>query len=85
MANKPRDTWNYKLIHNRRTVYVGITNNPEARVDEHAADGKVFDHMRIEGRAKTRDSAVAQERESLATYRRNNGGRNPKYNNTDHG
>jgi predicted GIY-YIG superfamily endonuclease len=85
MATNPRDTWNYKLIHNRRTVYVGITNNPEARVQEHENNGKVFDHMRVEGRAKTRESARAHERENLATYRRNHGGRNPKYNDTDHG
>jgi hypothetical protein len=52
---------------------------------EHGRDGKKFTHMRIEGKAKTLRGALKAEKKSLETYRKNHGGKNPKYNKTDHG
>ncbi|MDP2307564.1 MAG: GIY-YIG nuclease family protein [Pseudomonadota bacterium] len=75
-----RDTYNYSLMSGRRTVYKGITNDPEARHDEHLDDGKRFTHMVIEGPPKARSVARQREVEDLATYRRNHGGWNPQYN-----
>lgn len=84
MARK-RDTYNYDLVRGQTVVYRGISNRPDLRVAQHAADGKDFDFLRIVGRAKTREGARAAEVEALKTYRRGHGGRNPLYNRRYHG
>ena len=40
-----RDTLRYKLVHDGRVVYYGITDDPERRREEHKEDGKEFDTM----------------------------------------
>lgn len=75
-----RDTYNYSLKSGRWVVCKGITNDPDARLHEHIEDGKRFTHMVLEGPPRTRSAARQREIEALATYRRNHGGRNPKYN-----
>ncbi len=82
---KKRDTWNYELKRSKKVVYRGTTNDPDRRLAEHAREGKGFTHMNIVGRAKTEASAKRSETKSLATYRRNHGGKNPEYNNKDDG
>lgn len=79
MARK-RDTYNYDLVRGQTVVYRGITNSPHLRAAQHATDGKDFDYLRIEGRAKTREGAREAEVEALRRYRRGHGGRNPLYN-----
>lgn len=76
----PRDTVTYDLKQGRRVVYRGTTSAPEAREAAHRADGKVFDRLVPTSRRMTADGAKDKEKQSLEAYRRNHGGRNPKYN-----
>jgi len=57
----------------------------DRRTLEHLRDGKEFTHMKKVGNAKTRSGALKTEKKSLETYRKNHGGNNPKYNQTNHG
>ncbi len=79
-----RTTHPYELKQGKKTVYRGITNDPERRAREHARSGKKFDSMNV-GEATWRSSAKRDEAERLSSYRRSHGGKNPKYNRTDHG
>ncbi len=80
---KRRNNYRYELKRGHEVVYRGITNNPERRAAEHEDDGKDFTHIRIVGPRVMRETAERWEEESLATYRKNHGGRNPDYNETD--
>ena len=84
MKRNVRDTYKYVLKDGKRVVYVGVTNDPARRLEEHNAS-KDFSHLKIEGRRTTLAAAKKWERDRLATYRRNHGGQNPKFNNTNHG
>lgn len=52
---------------------------------EHYRDGKKFTHMKVNGKAKTLQGALKEEKKTLGTYRKNHKGKNPKYNKTDRG
>ncbi len=69
----------YELKEGRKVVYRGTTNNPAAREAAHRSD-KEFDRLVLTSRRMTADGAKAKEKQSLVTYRRNHGGKNPKYN-----
>ena len=75
-----QDTFTYELKKGRDVVYRGTTNDFERREAEHRADGKDFDKMIKTSRKMSEESAKKNEAESLATYRKNHGGKNPKYN-----
>jgi len=77
--SKRRDTVNYELKEGRTLVYVGTTNDPEARAEQHRAEGKTFSQMNVTSRRMTEDGAKRKEADRLSTYRKNQG-RNPKYN-----
>ena len=62
-----------------KVLYVGTTNEPERREQEHREAGKKFSHMNITSRRMTEDGAKKKEKERLETYRKNQG-KNPKYN-----
>lgn len=80
---KKRDTVTYKLKQGNGVDYIGSTNNPERREQEHRREGKKFGHLKVTSRRMTEDGAKKKEAEQLATYRKNQG-KNPKYNkNTD--
>ena len=79
-GKKPRDTVTYELRNGREVVYRGITTDPEIREVEHLREGKDFTKLVVTSRRMTREGAEKKEAESLATYRRNHGGKNPKYN-----
>lgn len=81
----PRNTVTYELKQSRKVVYRGTTNNPAAREAAHRADGKVFDRLVPTSRRMTADGAKAKEKQSLENYRRNHGGKNPKYNRDSNG
>ena len=76
----PRDHYRYVLYHQGKIVYIGITNDPERREEEHRAGRKVFTTMRTQGPAVTKASAERWEEARLKSYRRTYGGKNPKYN-----
>lgn len=84
MASK-RDQVRYELVKGREVVYRGITNDPERREAEHRAQGKQFDKLRPVGSRVTEETARRWEAESLQAYRKNHGGKNPKYNQTQDG
>ena len=74
-----RDTVKYELTKGHKTVYVGITDNPERRETEHRQD-KDFDKMKIVGRKSTRDGAEQWETDRIQTYMKHHNGATPKYN-----
>jgi predicted GIY-YIG superfamily endonuclease len=80
-----RETYNYNLKQGRKVVYKGTTNNLEKREQEHRNSGKRFDKIEKVGRVKTETGARKTEAKQLATYRKNHGGNNPKYNKTKNG
>lgn len=61
-------------------VYIGITNDPARREQEHRSEGKVFDTMNVIQPAVTETTAREWEQKRLEAYRGNHGGKNPKYN-----
>lgn len=78
MANK-RDTSRYTLWDGQRKVYIGVTNDPQRRRDEHRQD-KEFDRMKIEGTKVSKGTALEWEQGAIDEYRRGHGGNPPKYN-----
>ncbi len=80
MASKPRDTVTYELRQGREVVYRGTTNDLERREREHRDAGKQFTSMTPTSRRMTSEGAKKKEAQQLDTYRRNHGGKNPKYN-----
>ncbi len=77
--SKKFDTVTYELKSGNKVLYVGTTNNPERREQEHRDSGKSFSHMNITSRSMTEEGAMKKETTRLKTYRRNQG-RNPLYN-----
>ena len=75
----------YALKEGYQMVYIGQTNDIERRLEEHRNEGKKFDSREIIGRFPTESEARKEEERKLQEYRSRNGGRNPKYNETDHG
>lgn len=84
MANK-QDTVTYELKQGNKVVYVGTTNDPERRGQEHIDSGKQFNRMDITSRRMTEESAKKKESERLDTYRKNHQSKNPKYNKDNDG
>ena len=88
MSPKPRNTVTYDLVRGQgnQVVYRGRTSQDiEDRAARHRSDGKKFDRIVPTSRRMTEEGANHRETESLERYRRSHGGRNPLYNETDHG
>jgi len=85
LALKKRDTYVYRLKQKIQTVYIGISTNPYERVKQHKNSGKKFTKVSVEKYPTSRNTAKNKESKKLKTYRKNNGGRNPKYNKTKKG
>ena len=81
---KKQDTVTYELKQGNKVVYVGTTNEPERREQEHREEGKKFGHMNITSRRMTENGAKKKEKERLETYRKNQG-KHPKYNKNSDG
>ena len=62
-----------------RITYVGISNDPYRRAEEHHMDGK-RGKLRVETPAMSRSEARQWEARRLDTYRRNHSGKNPRHN-----
>ena len=84
MANK-RDTQTYALFSGNKKVYIGTTNNPDRRAEEHQDAGKRFTRMELTSRRMTEDGAKQRETNQLESYRDNHRGSNPKYNKDNDG
>lgn len=76
----PRDYYRYELYDQGKIIYIGITNDPQRREEEHQAEGKKFRTMSIRGPAVSKATAERWEEKRLASFRNNHRGRNPKYN-----
>lgn len=76
---KKQETVTYELKQGNKIVYVGTTNDPERREQEHKNSGKQFGHMKITSRRMTEDGAKKKEKKRIETYRKNHG-KNPKFN-----
>ena len=79
-----RVTTRYELRDGNRVVYVGITNDPSRRAQEHSAD-KDFTRMVTIGPKVSRTTAEKWEAERITTYKQNHHGERPKYNLNDTG
>jgi predicted GIY-YIG superfamily endonuclease len=79
-----RDTYKYELTRGNKVVYVGTTNDPERREQEHRQN-KNFDKMRLVGNVSTQSGALQWETERIQTYMRNHNGKTPEYNKNEHG
>ena len=79
MARNPRDTVPYRLKVRRKTVRIGITNNPPRREAEHREDGLKFTKLQPVGPVVTRKTAEKKEQELLRNFTKNHG-KLPKYN-----
>jgi predicted GIY-YIG superfamily endonuclease len=74
----------YKLVRNNKAVYIGTTNNPHLRGQQHAQAGKKFDRMVITSPGLPRQEAERREARNIKSYRAATG-RNPGYNKTPDG
>ena len=74
------DTVTYCLRDGNEIVYIGTTNDPVRRLQEHQSEGKQFTKLEATSDPMTKVDAKQKERQDLAQYRKNHGGRNPKYN-----
>jgi len=74
-----RDTVTYELKQGNTVLYVGTTNDPERREQEHENEGKKFSNMKITSKRMTEKGAKKKEEDRIKTYRRSHG-KNPKYN-----
>jgi predicted GIY-YIG superfamily endonuclease len=77
---KKRDTMTYELKDGKKVVYRGTTNDLERRAQEHKDEGKKFTTIVKTSPKMTENGAKKKESEALKTFRRNHGGKNPKYN-----
>ena len=78
-------TYELRLREGGGVVYIGTTNDPDRREQEHRDSGKKFNHMHITSVKMTEEDAMKKEKEMLSTYRQNHEGNNPKYNKDDDG
>jgi len=72
-----RDTARYELWCGRQKAYIGVTNNLDRRIKEHAQEGFCFTKVVKVGPKVTRDSALDWEQRALEGYRRGHGGDKP--------
>lgn len=85
MTATKRDTVTYELKQGNTVVYVGTTNNPERRMAEHKKAGKAFSGMNVTSKRMSQAGAKKKEVDRLSTYRKNHGGKNPRYNKDNDG
>jgi predicted GIY-YIG superfamily endonuclease len=74
-----RNTWNYSLYDGNKKVYIGISDDPSRRFQEHEQDKK-FSRAQVDGRAVSRDTALEREQAAIERYQNSHNGRKPKYN-----
>lgn len=75
-----RNYYRYELWNNKgQKTYIGITNNPERREEEHRDEGMRFKNLLVKGPAVTEESARLWEQQAIETYVKNQG-KKPRYN-----
>ena len=70
-----------------KTRYIGSTNNPSRRADEHRESGKMQpgDRLEVQTRPISPQDAARVEAAKLSSHRQQHGGRNPQRNHTNDG
>ena len=81
----PKKSQTYALWNKRKKVYIGESEDPQKRAEEHAADGKKFQSVQITSRPMKPENAEKRQASQLQAYRQGHRGKNPKYNKTDEG
>jgi len=80
---KKREHYRYELRDRRKIVYIGITDDPARRKDEHKRERKQFTSMNIVGPTVTKESAEQWEKKRIRQYCRSHRGKGPRYNKTE--
>ena len=81
----PKKSQTYALWNKQKKVYIGESEDPQKRAEQHADEGKNFTRVEITSRPMKPENAEKRETEQLKNYRRRHRGKNPKYNKTDEG
>lgn len=79
-----KKSFTYKLVTNNKAVYIGTTNNPYLRKQQHSTAGKKFDAMVVTSPRLPRKEAEKREARNIKSYKEATG-RNPIYNKTSDG
>ena len=72
-----RDTYLYELKDGRKTVYIGITDDPKRREQEHRDEGKKFTKTNVNFPC-SKDTAIEREQERIEQYKRSHRGKKPR-------
>jgi predicted GIY-YIG superfamily endonuclease len=81
----PKKAVTYKLTDRQgKAKYIGTTNYPSRREEQHRASGKKFSRLVVTSRPVSRRTADRYESRNLSSYRRATGSR-PTYNKTNNG
>jgi predicted GIY-YIG superfamily endonuclease len=75
----------YELWHKGKKVYIGESEDPAQRAEQHKQQGKRFDRLSVTSRSMKKENAQKREADRLEVYRRGHGGKNPRYNKSDDG
>jgi len=79
--SRPRDTYRYTLRDGRDVVMYGITEDPEARLEEHKRNHNNNGiTMTVNGPVVAKESALAWERNQIEQYCRSHDGKRPRWN-----
>jgi hypothetical protein len=84
MYRNPNNVVTYKLVKNDKAVYIGSTNNPKLRNEEHSASRRDYDYMKVTSGRVSRTEAERREARNLHSFR-DATGRKPRYNKTYNG
>ena len=81
----PKKSRTYALWNKGKKVYIGESENPLKRAEQHADEGKKFTRVEITSRPMKPANAEKREADQLEAYRQGHRGKNPRYNKTDEG
>ena len=78
--SEKRDTFRYELLNGDKMVAVGNHHSPHRVARDYSTDGLEVSDVRIIGPAISREAAEIWVEQRLYEYRRENNGKNPRYN-----
>ena len=74
-----RDTYPYVLKDKNKIVYIGITDDPKRREQEHRVERKRFTRI-VVGYPCSKETALEREQSRIRQYQGSHGGKKPRYN-----
>ena len=78
--SEKRDTFRYELLNGEEMVAAETSHSPHRVARDYSADGLEVSDVRIIGPAISREAAEIWVEKRLDKYRRENDGKNPRYN-----